>query len=58
VDPCGPMSLTQFGSTASQGTWGAAPATLDDIPALDGFGLALLSLLLVGVALFVLKSTG
>ena len=49
------MALFQFGGTSTQGTWIAAAATVGDVPALDGFGLALLSVLLAAVAVLVLR---
>jgi hypothetical protein len=53
--PCDPMALAQFGSTGTQGTWSTAAASVGDVPMLDGFGLALLSVLLAAMAVWVLR---
>ena len=54
--PCSPMALTSFGSTATQGTWITAAAGLGQVPALDGIGLMMMTALLAGIALLVLRS--
>jgi IPTL-CTERM motif len=53
--PCSPIALTAFGSTGTQGTWIGAAAIGQQVPALDGWGLLMLTALLGGIALLVLR---
>lgn len=54
---CGPTVLAAFGSTSTQGTWIGGAAATTAIPTLDGIGLAVLSLLLAAVAMFVAQKS-
>jgi hypothetical protein len=46
VNPCDPIVLSSFGSTASEGTWISAAAAGVAVPALDGIALLMLAALL------------
>jgi hypothetical protein len=56
VNPCGAVILDPYAATSSRGTWTQeSAASVVEVPALDGVGIAALAFALAGAALVVLR---